>query len=209
MSIARPTFVGIELNIMISIKVDASGVLKAATYLQKVGDRIPSAVSRAMNHTGAKARTQAARAISDEIGLGVRNVQRYLKTHKATTKDLSYAIVAKGTAVPMRMFKPKQDEAGVSVQIGRQGRYTLPHTFIVTNKFGFTRFGETVFERTSKAHLPIVEVRGPSVVDTLTSDAVIKSVEHMFANEFEPRLKHEVEHILNAGGQEGSEGSDS
>jgi hypothetical protein len=102
-------------------------------------------------------RTQAdlGQAITPEITL-----QRASGTDIA---GMSWAVDVSGEPVPLVAYPYRQTKQGVSVEVNRGKRTLLKGAFVATLKSGHVG----VFRRQGKARLPIEELRGSSLVQSM------------------------------------------
>nr|WP_080423625.1 phage tail protein [Burkholderia ubonensis] len=113
--------------------------------------------------------------------------------------------VLKSTGRPVALinYSARQGKGGVSAQV-KAGRTILRHAFIATMQNGH----KGVFERTGKTHkkvmrngkvvrtgLPIKELFGPSIPQSLANDAVQKALMKKIREKFPQILKHELAFI--------------
>lgn len=127
--------------------------------------RFPNVAVRSMNRTIASARTDMSRVIAKDTGLKVGDVKDQLRVEQATVTRQVARLTIHGRRIPLIDFKARGPEPsrgrgrGVSAQLpGGRNRYK--HAFIATMKSGH----RGVFDRSSKARLPIHELFGPSLV---------------------------------------------
>lgn len=83
------------------------------------------AITRALNHTGAKARTAMIKSLTAQTGLKRKTIVKTLKVRKAAQRgDLSYTIYSRGGNISLKYFDPKETKGGVSAKpFGRRQRY--------------------------------------------------------------------------------------
>ena len=121
---------------------------------------------RALNRALTAGRTEMARAIAGDTGIGVRDVTKALSERKATLDRAEAAFGATIKRIPLIYFKARQTASGVTAKLrGGAGRY--PSAFIARMKSGH----EGVFQRkligsigTRRVkRLSIVELFGPSL----------------------------------------------
>lgn len=66
--------------------------------LAKLGHKADRALSRAMNHTGRKARTQVRRALATQTGLTRKTIVKAVREVRAKPQSLSYILRTSGGA---------------------------------------------------------------------------------------------------------------
>jgi hypothetical protein len=173
----------------LDVKVDTSGFDKMATIFLATGRNIVPALSRAINHTGDKARTQVTRALVKQTGLKYGRVKETIRTFPASFTRLLYRIVSRGGYVSLKEFGARQTSEGVSAAPWSRRR-VFAHTFIVPS------MGGHVFERTTSKRFPLRKLWGPAVPAELVKDASLKAFEATVNAELPARLDHEIGAIL-------------
>jgi hypothetical protein len=154
-----------------------------------VGVDMRSALRRAINHTGDKARTQVGRALVKQTGLKYGRVREELRTINATVGSLSYIIRARGGYVSLKEFAARQTQKGVSAAPWGKRR-VFPHTFIVAS------LGGHVFERKGPARYPIRKLWGPAIPAEMVKDQTKEAFEATVAADLPARVDHEISAIL-------------
>ncbi len=128
--------------------------VSVARALEDIGDTVVrDAHMRATTRTAESARTQIRRDLSAETGVTAKILNRRFRLHRANHTNPNARLFI-GT-VPVRAYDlgAKQLKSGVSHR-GPGGRVRLRSAFVATMKSGHTG----VFERKTKARLPIKEV---------------------------------------------------
>ena len=92
----------------INITYDGSDLLRFADDMARSGDELPDAVARALNCTGDMVATQMGRTLSDETGLGVRDVRSDFEIIHASPDDLEYTITVPSRVTTLADFDPRQ-----------------------------------------------------------------------------------------------------
>ncbi len=159
------------------------------------------AIVRALNKTAAQARTGASRAVRDSgYNIKASAIKRSFTIERATPSRLAVTLRATGAPVPLINYGATQTKKGVSVRV-KNGRKTLRHAFIATMPNGhrgvFVREGSghkrvTKKDRSYMSGLPIKELYGPSIPDSLASDAVQKAPAQQIASRYPAILAHEL-----------------
>jgi hypothetical protein len=132
-----------------------------ARFLQ----RAPNAIRRALNRGAVSARTFLVKEIAKDTGLKSGEVRDAIKIREATAQNLTAEVSITGKRIPLIKFNARGPEPsrgrgrGVTARgPGLAGRY--PQAFIATVGSGRHR---GVFQRRTKARLPIRELFGPSL----------------------------------------------
>lgn len=100
--------------------------------LQRLGQPQGVAVvlQRTINRVLPSVRSAAAKAVVADIGTPQRFVRQASRIRRANRRRLSGALQADLKRIPLIAFKARQTRAGVTYQIGRQGRQVLEHAYI-------------------------------------------------------------------------------
>jgi Prophage minor tail protein Z (GPZ) len=185
---------------MTDISVNASTRKITAGAIPNPKDEI-RAIVRAVNKTAMQARTQAVREVRI-VGYNIKasTVRKAITLYRARGDDPVARLRARGLPIPLIEYGAKQTKGGVSVRV-KSGRRTLRHAFIATMKSGH----KGVFVREGKGHkrvtkkgrsymsgLPIKELYGPSIPDSLSNEAVEKTLAKFIADKYPAILEHEL-----------------
>ncbi|MBR7961236.1 phage tail protein [Burkholderia vietnamiensis] len=182
----------------LNVHADVKGVSTSLT--RYVGEH-QKAVVRALNKTAMQARTAAAQEVRS-AGYNIKSsaIKSSFSVQKASRGKLVAVLKSTGRPVALINYGARQGKNGVSVQV-KAGRTVLRHAFIATMRNGH----KGVFERTGRAHkkvmrngkavrsgLPIKELFGPSIPQSLANDAVQKALMKKIREKFPQILKHEI-----------------
>src|SRR5262245_29298618 len=178
---------------MLAITIDARSIVSVADAYAQAGIAAPIAIARALNWTGNKARTQVARTLSRDTGVGYGVIRNALRTTPASPAKLTYEIGVAGAHVPLAEFHARQAGRGVSAAPWGQRRI-CQHTFIAE------QLGGQVFKREGRARLPIRKLWGPSLPIELARGASPGAFEKSVAADLPQRLAHELGRLLPAPG---------
>jgi hypothetical protein len=162
--------------------------------------RFPNAIMRALNRAGTSTRAVMASLSAKDLGLPVGTVREQMPIQKATPTRLLVRISTTGKRIPLIDFKARGPEPsrgkgrGVTARLpGGKGRY--PHAFIAVMRSGH----RGVFQRTGRARLPVVELKGPSlprVFDKFAPQGLARGEEALRKN-----LAHELRFALSQSGE--------
>lgn len=181
-----------------SVRADTKGI--TASMARYVGDQ-KKAVVRALNKTAQQARTAAAAEVHI-AGYNIKSsaIKKSFSIKKATRGNLVAVLMATGRPIALINYGARQGKTGVSVQV-KANRTVLRHAFIATMPNGH----RGVFERIGKQHkkvvrhgkpirtgLPIKELFGPSIPQSLANKAVQKALIAKIKQKFPEILKHEL-----------------
>ena len=146
---------------MIGMRFDTSS---AEAAFQRLEDRAPQAIARALNRAITSARVVMRRAMATDLGLKQGAVDKQFFVLNARPDKLKASLEVRGKRIPLIEFGARGPEPsrgkgrGVTARLpGGKGRY--PHAFIATMRSGH----RGVFQRVRGTRLPIVELRGPSL----------------------------------------------
>lgn len=97
-------------------------IQRFANQLGVLGANAPIALSRALNHTGVKAKTQVIRNLTKQTGLKRSVIVKAVKVNRATAAAeqfgyggrLTYTLSTKGGDTSLKFFDPKVVKGGVS-----------------------------------------------------------------------------------------------
>ncbi|WP_080421235.1 phage tail protein [Burkholderia ubonensis] len=185
----------------LDVRADVRGV--TASLTRYVGEQ-QKAVVRALNKTAMQARTAAAQEVRS-AGYNIKSsaIKSSFVVQKASRGNLVAVLKSTGRPVALINYSARQGKGGVSVQV-KAGRTVLRHAFIAAMRNGH----KGVFERTGKTHkkvmrngkvvrtgLPIKELFGPSIPQSLANDAVQKALMKKIREKFPQILKHELAFI--------------
>lgn len=168
------------------------------------GREFNKGVSRALNRTIMKVRTEASRSIRKNYKLPAKEVKKHTKLKRSRPNYLVAEIVYGGRPIPLKHFKPRQTAKGVSVNITGT-RKTIRSAFIATMPSGHIgvyargKYGGSrgfVFRknrvRTHGHDLPITELMTTSVPIMAANNDVVKQVTQTANDMFPKRLEHEL-----------------
>lgn len=147
----------------------------------------------AVNTTGRQVRTYATRTVAKASGLKVGVVRKGFALKGASLADLTAEVVASGYRFRLIDFNARQTGKGVSARAWGQ-RKTYPTTFIAQMKSGLRQ----VFVRKTGDRLPIKQLWGPGVPDTLAKDAIHTVVERDASVKLQANIGRAIDRALRA-----------
>lgn len=185
----------------LDVRADVRGITSSLT--RYIGDQ-QKAVIRALNKTAEQARTAASQEVrSAGYNIKASAIKKSFSIKRASSGNLVVTLKATGRPIGLINYGARQTKSGVSVQV-KSGRKVLRHAFIATMPSGH----KGVFERTGKQHkkvirngkilrtgLPIKEMFGPSIPQSLANEAVEKALVAKIRQKFPQVLKHELAFI--------------
>ncbi|EON13412.1 phage tail protein [Pandoraea sp. SD6-2] len=182
----------------LNVRADVRGI--TADLSRYLGEE-KKAVVRALNKTANQARTEASKEVRS-VGYNIKAsaIKKSFAIKRASAGNLVVTLKATGRPIGLINYGARQGGGGVSVQV-KSGRKVLKHAFIASMPNGH----RGVFERTGKGHkkvvrngkvmrsgLPIKELFGPSIPQSLANDAVEKAVMAKIRQKFPQILRHEL-----------------
>ncbi|PID95779.1 MAG: hypothetical protein CSA85_00470 [Alphaproteobacteria bacterium] len=185
-------------------EVDVKGLQRFENLLGALGADAPKAVSRAVNHTGDKAKTQVIRTLAKQTSLPQKIVRKTINasplTQRASKNDLSYVIAAAGADISLKYFRARETRKGVTAFVrGKRKLYessflrggSFTHGRVTLNMGGhvFLRVGGRMDLEKQKSDVVIPK----EMVDGATRDAFERTVSEQLPR----RLDHEIGRILN------------
>lgn len=164
------------------------------------------ALSRALNHVGAKARTESSRDIRKVYKIPAKNIKEDIKLIRATTKKLSAQLHSRGNPLPVVAFSPSQTRKGVTIRVGNT-RKLLRSAFIVNLKNGHKgvfakgRYDgkfkwRSLRDKKGGNDTAINELMTKSVPRALSERSVIASMKARVGSDLPQRVRHEIRYEL-------------
>lgn len=173
----------------IGIAIDTAEIGRLADLMQNAGKVAPAAVARALNRTANETRTAMSRALVQQTGLPYGAVRSAITTLPASAGSLTAAIIAKGSYVPLKLFKARQTGKGVSAAPWNKRR-VFPHTFLIR------RYAGNVYRRVSKKRFPLHKLYGPAIPVEFTKDQSELAFQATAPVVLLKRLEHELGRLL-------------
>lgn len=174
------------------VKADVSAAMRKLKNSQKA---VTAAAVSALNKTISEVKTQTVRDMQQEMGeamgLNTTGFRKALQEAKANRNKLAASITATGKPLPLIMFGARQAASGTSAKAWNK-RKLYKGTFIATMKSGH----KGVFKRSSKKRLPVKELYGPSIPQTMASGAIDSAMKRHAGNAWPKNWKHELEFYL-------------
>lgn len=160
-----------------------------------------TALARTINRVVMSGRTQASREIRKKYKIKKADLDKKLRTQKASRAKLNGQIITWGTPLPVKNFKPIQRKKGVSINIAGK-RKTIDHAFIATMKSGYVgvfmrgKYRAQGFEYIPGGRLPITQLVTVSQGVMFANPQVMDRTRSQIDSMFGPRLEHEIKAIL-------------
>jgi hypothetical protein len=148
---------------------------------------------RALNRSIASARTLAVKVVRQDMGLKAGVVRDRITVIKATASRQIARLAATTERTPLINFNAKAlKRGGVKAKLPSPGKGRYPNAFIAKMPSGHIG----VYQRAGKPRLPIYELRGPSVAQSVTRHA--DDINAKAAEVFQKNFDHEVQYRLRA-----------
>jgi len=196
---------------VIEIKVDTVDLTRFANKLEALGENAPLAIGRALNHTGAKARTAMIRSLTKQTGLKRKVIVRALKVNpvkygnpKIGRLDArsSYIIESRGGNISLKYFDAREVRKGVSAKPwGKRRLY--PGTFIRgglhPNRVGISKLGGHVFRNVEggKWRGKIEKVKSNlTIPEEMVQGATEAAFFQVVQSDLPKRLEHEMDILM-------------
>lgn len=166
-----------------------------------------AAMRRASMHTGAKARTQVARALVKQTGLSYGVMRRAVKIKPGD--GLGFTLETKGGNVSLKYFKARETKAGVSAAPWNR-RAVYAGTFIKSgwkwsSRRAVAKLNGHVFKRAGEGRLPIAKQKsGLFIPKEMLQGASVAAFKTVLAADLLPRLSHELGRLLSGASPAGA-----
>ncbi len=185
---------------MLEVGVDVSEILKTGVRLKSAGKNMPTAIMRALNHTGRKTRTVMIRSLVKQTGLKRKTIVEALKKKGAAVGSPSFVIKSRGGDISLKYFKPRETRKGVSAAPWGKRRLYLG-TFL---KGGFypdhritLKMGGHVFNRVGKNRVPIeLQKSGVVIPAEMISGATEAAFNATTERDLPKRFEHELARLI-------------
>ncbi len=166
-----------------------------------------AAMRRASAHTGAKARTQVARALVKQTGLRYGVMRRAIKLLPGD--GLGITLQSKGGNVSLKYFKARETRVGVTAAPWNR-RTTYAGTFIKSGwvwskRRAVPKLGGHVFKRVGDPRLKIKKQKsGLFIPKEMLEGASVAAFKTVVATDLMPRLSHELGRLLSGASSAGA-----
>ena len=180
------------------ITYDFTPVLRISNALKAAGKQIPLVLTRAVNHTGLKARTQMRRVLVPQTGLKAGTINRAVKSRNSFNGS-AFEILARGGNIRLKFFGARETRKGVTAAPWNK-RKLYAGTFMkggrFPNRVGL-KMGGAVLKRTGKGRLPLQGQRsGLFIAEDLISGQSEQAFNSTVERELTGRIEHELYRIL-------------
>lgn len=187
---------------------DVSGLVRLSNALGSLGDHKKHLVlQRAVNHTGAKARTQVVRALAKQTGLPNKVIQRAVRVKRASGASvkfypggsLDYVMTTRGGDIALKYFKAREVRRGVTASpFGK--RSLFEGAFMRGGRFPgrvhVPRFNGHVFERVGTDRHPYeLKKSGVIIPDEMLTGATAAAFHKVVERDLPARVSHEIDRL--------------
>ena len=179
---------------------DVKGLQRFENMLMVAGEKGPVIITRALNRTGAMARTQVVRSISKETSLPQKMVRNIVRKVPAKESDMVYTLYGAGGDISLKYFKPRETRRGVTAMV-RGHRQLFEGNFSKGGDFSRGRvklnMGGHVYMRLSSERLPIVKVSSGVIIPReMVESATVEIFDRTVEDNLPGRLEHELGRVL-------------
>ncbi|MDQ0352483.1 hypothetical protein J2R98_002327 [Alkalibacillus filiformis] len=183
-----------------TIRIDQRHLDGLNRSLDDVNKQGPTVLQRSINRAITRMNTQVKRAPRDEYHIKATDIAANIRPIKASRSNLAGRIKADDVSVPLEKFKisprtvnPRR-KSPIKAAVRKGGSpKPIPGAFMADIN------GPKVFERTSKARLPIRRLYGPSVHTMLANTDVREPIEETGLDIFNREFDRQIIRILERG----------
>lgn len=179
---------------------DISGLDRLGNAMARLsGQEKYTALRRAINHTGDKARTVVIRALAKQTGLKPMIIRKAVKTKRANYDALEYVMTTRGGDISLKFFGARETRKGVSAAPFGQ-RQVFPGTFMkggrFPNRVTANGLNGHVYRRTGKGRGPLELVDSGVIIPAeMVTGATASAFLDVANRELPPRVMHEIGRI--------------
>ena len=160
-------------------------------------------IVRAVNHAGAKTKTQVVRALTNQTGLKRPVIVKAVRAHKANYGDLSYSMRTRGGDVSLKYFNPKEVKGGLTASpFGKRKKFDnhFMTSGLPGRRFSVLRLNGQVFEAdtgTSAWGRPMSKADSGVVIPAeMVKGATAAAFHRTSGPALQTRLEHELGRAL-------------
>lgn len=169
------------------IDIKLEGMDKVVAKLRP--DIYKKALNRTLNDVGAKAKTQATRAVRQRYNINAKTLKENMQVRRSRYNSLSYALQIESRRRNIINFGARKVKKGVSVRVKKtSGRKVIKGAFIGNN-------GRTVFKRVKDKRLPIKALKTLSIPQMFNKE-VMKEVDKDASSNFNKRFRHHFDFYI-------------
>lgn len=193
-------------------------------YSNVSGNNLHTAISRALNRTARQSRTYSNREIRKVYNISASAINNSIKNYSSNSRNLTARVVASGSPISLTNFGASQTKgtdtvkfdnkgnlsritrktrkrnpvSGVSFEIKRGNKETLPTAFIQTANGGTTVFARGMYRGSGegfefgKARLPIAKMTTTSIPLMFANNDVMNPTIQNAGTILNERMIHEI-----------------
>lgn len=146
----------------VEIEFDKAKLRRVQSLMREVPEKMPTAMSRAINRTAKSARAEMVRRMAGDVNIVQKSIRSSIKLTKASKNKWIAELGISGRRISLISFKgTSQTKKGIAYRIKTGGaRKLVPSAFIGTPR----RTGiKGVLKRMTPRRYPLAWLRGPSL----------------------------------------------
>lgn len=188
------------------VRVDPAQIARLHNVIAALGKSTDSAIARAVNHTGDKARTAVTRALVAQTSLPRKTIVAFLRVTKASAAKgtATYVLKGRGGNISLKYFGARETQKGVSsAPLGQ--REVFAGTFMKAGRFpdrvGKPNWNGQVFRRTGGKNSRGKDafekvVSGVFLPEQLVTGASAEAFRTVAARDLPARLDYEMRRVI-------------
>ncbi len=175
----------------ILLDVDEDAIDRARRLLDGIPAGWQKAVGSALKRAARHGETVGYRIATERYAINSGVLKQYTRNYNTLT-DSMIKFGFKGTLIPLMYYDVSRSSDGhLRARVLRKGQYTTLERAFISTGLSYNR----IRERVGPKRYPTRELYGPSAVNALSVAEV--QVEDAVTEEFDKRIDHEIEVILN------------
>lgn len=184
---------------VVTVNVDEQRVREIQRQLGDMQNKMPNAISRAMNRAVTALATSVNKGVRGKYHVKAADVKDATKKRNASPGNLSAGVDISGSPIGLDKFKvspktvnPKR-RSQLKIAVKKDGGGTIP------GAFNANIHGVKVMKRTSDKRLPIERLFGPSVPQMAKNEEITTAARRRGGEVFEDRMTREINRLLGSG----------
>jgi len=179
---------------------DISGLQRVQNAMGRLSsDEKYTALRRAINHTGDKARTVVIRELAGQTGLKQKVIRKAVKTRRANFSSLEYVMTTRGGDISLKFFAARETRKGVTAA-PRGQRQLYAGAFMKGGRFPNRKTAKGlnghVYRRTGSGRGPLEMVDSGVIIPAeMVTGATAQAFLDVANRELPPRVMHEIGRI--------------
>lgn len=176
------------------LELTISGIKEAEGRTRRIGQRMPVAISRALNRAITSARTMARRKVASDTGLPAKFAGLGMALDQSSPQTLVARLRVSERLIPLAAFtglKGFRSGKGIAGQSYRLGTVP-PGAFFAQMQTGH----RGIFRRVGPRRFPIRTVYGPTLPRVIVEKRIFEALQGPARGVFERRLAHETDRLL-------------